>query len=295
MAGKSPGQKVIVGMPAYNEQQYIGSVVLQAGQYADEVVVVDDGSNDDTARIAELAGASVVKHATNEGYGSAIQSLLVEAGKRNADILVILDADSQHSPSEIPSLVKAIQEGSDVVIGSREMKENVIPAYRRLGQRFLSRMTSVTSRQKLSDTESGFRAYSKKAMSTLELKEKGMAISSEIVSEAVSKGLKVSEVPISVTYSGDSSTLNPVKHGVGVLNRILVMLSERRPLLYFGITGIILIILGTIAGIVVWRTVASSQILNTGTALISMLLITVGVLSIFTGIILNVLIKRMKN
>ncbi|MFC1908814.1 glycosyltransferase family 2 protein [Chloroflexota bacterium] len=288
-------QKIIVAMPAYNEEKYIGSLVLNSRQYADEVIVVDDGSTDNTAGIAELAGASVVRHEGNRGYGSAIQSIFNEAKKRNADILVTIDADSQHNPEEIPALVKAISEGSEVVIGSREMQRNAIPTYRRIGQKVLSKLTYVVSRRKLSDTESGFRAYSQKAINELDLNEKGMAVSSEIVSTAARKGLKVTEVPVSVIYTKDSSTMNPVRHGVGVLTRIMVMISERRPLLFFGILGSISIVLGLVAGILVARTLFAIQVLNMGSALISMLLITVGVLCISTGIILDVLVRRLGN
>jgi glycosyltransferase involved in cell wall biosynthesis len=290
---ESTGRKVIAGMPAFNEAKYIGSLVLQVKQYVDEVVVVDDGSKDNTAKIARLAGATVVSHTENRGYGSTIQSIIAEAKKRNADVLVILDADSQHNPAEIPSLVEAILKGSDVVIGSREMQKNKTPTYRRLGQKVLARLTSVASGEKLSDTESGFRAYSRKAVQTLELKEKGMAISSEIVSESIAKGLKVSEVPISVTYTEDSSTLNPVRHGLGVFNRIMVMISERRPLLFFGAGGILFIVVGIITGVFVVRTLYGQQILQVGSALIAMLLITIGILSISTGLILNVLVRRL--
>lgn len=290
---ESSKPKIIAAMPAYNEGKYVGSLVVQARQYVDEVIVVDDGSTDHTSRVAELAGANVVRHGENRGYGSAIQSILAEAKKQDADILVILDADSQHNPDEIPSLVKAVSEGSDVVIGSREMQRSEIALYRRLGQRVLSRLTRVASREKLSDTESGFRAYSRKAIDTLELKETGMAVSSEIVSEANAKGLKITEVPVSVIYTEDGSTLNPVRHGVGVMNRILVMISERRPLFFFGLFGGILLVIGLVIGIIViWAYYFSTNVLATGAALISILLVTSGLLSIFTGIILNVLVRR---
>ncbi|MFC2044604.1 glycosyltransferase family 2 protein [Chloroflexota bacterium] len=286
--------KTIVGMPAYNEEKYIGSIILQVWQYADEVVVVDDGSTDRTCQIARLAGATVVRHEGNRGYGSAIRSIIEEAKRQQADILVIIDADSQHNPEEIPSLINAVVEGSDVVIGSRETQRNNIALYRRFGQGILSRMTAVASQKKLHDTESGFRAYSKKAITTLELKETGMAVSSEIVSEAAAKGLEITEVPISVIYHKDGSTLNPVRHGVGNINRIMVMISERRPLLFFGLFGGIILFLGIVAGaIVAWSFYFGSQILATGTALVSMLLITVGLLTISTGLILNVLVKRL--
>ena len=157
-------------------------------------------------------------------------------------------------------------------------------------------MTSIASGTKLSDTESGFRAYSKKAINLLELKEKGMAVSSEIITEATTKGLKITEVPISVIYTKDGSTLNPMRHGFGVLNRIMVMISERRPLLFFGVFGGIFLIVGLAAAInVTWLYYFSTRVLATGTALISILFITAGLLSIFTGVILNILVKRISN
>ena len=294
--GETVPAKIIIALPAYNEEKYIGTLVLLARQYAGEVIVVDDGSTDRTTRVASLAGATVIKHGANRGYGAAIQSILAEAKKRNPDSLVLIDADSQHNPDEIPTLIKAVSEGFDLVIGSRKLQvSSDIPLLRRFGQRVILYFTNILSGRRLSDTESGFRAFSGKAVSVLELKEEGMAVSAETVSAATAKGLSVTEVPISVSYTKDSSTMNPVKHGLGVLNRVMVMISERRPLLFFGLGGVISIVLGIISGISVARTVFATQVLQTGTALISMLFITVGVLGIFTGLILNVLVKRMNN
>jgi glycosyltransferase involved in cell wall biosynthesis len=288
--------RIIAGMPAYNEAKYIGSLILQAKKYADEVVVVDDGSTDETASIARLAGAAVVSHEHNRGYGSTIRTLLDEARKRDADALVILDADSQHDPAEIPRLIEGIKGGADIVIGSREMQKNKIAGYRRLGQKVLSRMTGIASQTKLSDTESGFRAYSRKAINTLELKETGMAVSSEIISAAAARGLEIVEVPISVNYTGDGSTLNPVKHGMGVFKRIMVMISERRPLLFFSIFGGVSLAIGLAAGAtVIWIFYFGANALATGLAMVSILFVTIGVLTVFTGIILNVLTKRINN
>ncbi len=293
---KKPGKPVIiVGMPAYNEENYVGSVVLQARQFADEVVVVDDGSSDRTAQVARLAGATVVQHRKNSGYGATVQTVLAEAKKRNPDVLVLLDADGQHNPEEISSLAGTIFAGSDVAVGSRKLKSEDIPAYRKLGQNVISYFTRVLSRSTLSDTESGFRAFSRRALNVLEPKEQGMAISAETISEATAKGLKVAEVPVSAIYTGDGSTLNPVKHGIGVLNRVLVMISERRPLLFFGLAGGISIMLGIAAGVIVLRALFTINELAVGTAMVAMLLITVGVLCIFAGLILNVLVKRIRD
>ncbi len=285
--------KIIVAIPAYNEEKYIGSVVLEAQQYADGVIVIDDGSTDRTAKIAELAGATVIRHGENKGYGAAIQSILAEAQKEAPGILVLLDADSQHNPNEIPSLTKAIFEGYDLVIGSRKIRREDIPAYRRTGQKVLSYLTRILSRSRLSDTESGFRAFSQKAVAALEPKEKGMAISAEIISEATKKNLRVTEVPISAIYTQDGSTLNPVRHGFGVLYRIMIMISERRPFLFFGLGGIVSIAFGIFNGVIVVQTLNERMVLQTGTALMSMLFITIGVLLISTGIILDVLVRRL--
>jgi glycosyltransferase involved in cell wall biosynthesis len=284
--------RIVIGMPAFNEEKYIGSLVLRAKQHATEVIVADDGSTDRTSEIARLAGATVIRHEQNRGKGAAVQAILAETRKRDADILVIIDADFQHDPDEIPSLVKAVLEGYDLVIGSRRLSRDRIPRYRRLGQRTLSYFTRVLAKSGISDSESGFRALSKKAISEIQLKESGFAVETEMISEATHRGLKLKEVPISVIYTKDGSTLNPVKHGVGVFNRILAMISERRPLLFFGLVGGICVLAGIAFGVMVVRTYYTSYALATGTALVSMLLMTVGMLSIFTGLILNVLLKR---
>jgi len=280
-------------MPAFNEAKYIGSLVLQILPYADEIVVLDDGSYDRTAEIAEKAGARVIRHGTNMGYGSAIRALLRDGLQQEASVLVILDADAQHEPSEIPVLVAAIREGSDLVIGSRAEQQHRIPAYRRFGQRVIGGFTRLVSGSTVGDTESGFRAYSKHALETLQLKETGMAVSAEIVSAASAQGLKVREVLITVSYDTESSTLNPVSHGLGVLSRVMVMISERRPLLAFGSLGAVTMLAGVIVGVIVIRVLQLQQVLQMGSAMVSMLLVTVGMMSISTGLVLNVFAHRL--
>ncbi len=294
MSLRTDTPKIIVGLPAYNEEVHIGTVILQARQYAGEVIVADDGSHDRTAKIAELAGARVIRHQVNGGYGSAIKTLLDEGRQRDVDILVIIDADGQHDPDQIPLFIKSILDGNDMAIGSRKADSNNIPAYRRVGQNILSSSTRILSGSNISDTECGFRAYSRKALSLIQPKENGMAISAEIVSEATAKGLKVAEIPVSAIYIGDGSTLHPIKHGVTNLQRITIMISERRPLLFFGVAGVIMSLVGVAAGINVAKNYyLETPVLQTGTALLSMLFITVGMLSIFTGLILDVIVRRL--
>jgi len=284
--------RVLAGIAAYNEARYIGSIVLQARQYVDEVIVIDDGSTDNTARVAELAGATVIRHAANRGKGTAIQSILTEAKKRNPDVLVLLDADSQHDPNEIPALIKPISEGFDLVIGSREAQKDKTPRYRRIGQKVLLRSTQLASKTNISDSESGFRALSSKAINELDLKEKGFAIESEMITRAADKNLKITEVPISNIYTMDGSTLNPIRHGIEVLSRVIAMISQRRPLFFFGLAGGLLLLAGLITGIRVLNTAATKGDLAIGSTILTTLLIIAGISSIFTGIILNALSRR---
>ncbi|MBI2861003.1 MAG: glycosyltransferase family 2 protein [Chloroflexi bacterium] len=290
MIYESKQLRVIAAMPAFNEERYIGSMVLRTRQFVDEVVVVDDGSADATAEIARLAGASVVRHETNRGYGAAIQSIIAEARKRDADVLLLIDADAQHNPAEIPSLVKPLLDGYDLVIGTRREQGENIPFYRRIGLKILRRSTNILSDAKLSDTESGFRGFSRKAIAMLKLRENGMAASAETVAEASRLGLRMTEVPISIIYSRDSSTLNPVAHGMQVLARVVAMISERRPLFFFGLGGSILVALSLVAGGMLLRILAPPA--TAALALAAALFLVVGICGIFTGLILHVLVKR---
>lgn len=280
--------KLIAAIPAYDEEKYIGTIVLKTRQYVDEVIVVDDGSTDNTSSVASLAGATVIRHDKNKGKGAAIQSILAEARKKNPDILILLDADFQHDPDEIPILIRPIiSDGFDLAIGSREQQRGKIPRYRRIGQRVLSYFSRILSKEKVIDSECGYRALSARAIAELKLRQKGFAIETEMIAAATEKGLKITEVPISAIYTKDSSTLNPLSHGVGVLTWIFAMISERRPLLFFGIPGVVLVAAGLYLGIWVIDVAQGGGGVPAGRAMISVLLVLAGVFSTFTAIILN--------
>ena len=208
------------------------------------------------------------------------------------DILALLDADAQRDPNEIPVLIKPISEGFDLVIGSREAQENKTPRYRRIGKEVIFRSSRLASGTKVYDSESGFRALSPKAIKVLDLKAKGFGIESEMITSAADKNLKITEVQISNIYTKDGSTLHPIRHGIDVLGRIIIMISQRRPLFFFGLAGTVLLVIGLIFGIRVINIAATTGNLAIGSTVLTTLFIIAGILSVFTGIILNALGRR---
>ncbi|MFB0543624.1 MAG: glycosyltransferase family 2 protein, partial [Candidatus Bathyarchaeia archaeon] len=200
--------KIIACIPAFNEEKTIASVVVQARKYVDRVVVCDDGSVDLTGEIAEALGAVVVRHEENMGYGAAIISLFKEARRLCADIAVTLDGDGQHDPRQIPRLVEPlVRNEADIVIGSRFLRRedsSKVPRYRAVGLKMITGLTSNASYDNLTDAQSGFRAYSCRSLEVLMVTEQGMGVSTEILLKANERGLRVVEVPVTISYRKDS-------------------------------------------------------------------------------------------
>lgn len=213
--------KSVAIIPAYNEEVALGSIILRTLQYVDEVIIVNDGSDDKTVEVARLAGAEIINHATNLGKGEALKSGFSAIG--DVDVVVTIDGDGQHNPDEIPSLIKpVIEDGADLVNGSRYMNgpEENTPAYRRVGQQVLDNATNISAGIKVTDSQSGFRAFSPAACKVFRFYDTGFGIESEMLVDVAEAGLKIVEVPITVRYDVDGSTKNPVTHGVGVLLKI---------------------------------------------------------------------------
>ena len=215
--------KLVVGIPAFNEERSIGKVIAASARHADRVLVVNDGSKDDTALIAWSLGAVVVSHIKRMGYGVAIRDCFVWAVQHNADALITLDADGQHDPSEIPIIRNALREtNADVVIGSRRARPEGMPTYRWLGKRILDHATNVRVGEELVDSQSGFRAYSRRAIQTLSPTESGMGADSELLMRAKKTGMCIVAVPVAHRYIGlETSTYNPARHWFDVLFAVM--------------------------------------------------------------------------
>ena len=225
---KKQQPKIIAAIPAYNEERHVGDVVSKTSRYVDQVFVIDDGSSDRTEEKARAAGAVVIRHHVNMGKGEAINTAFKMAREISPLAMVLLDGDNQHNPDEIPLLLKPIISNQcDMVVGSRYLRQNNIPAYRMLGQYVLTLTTNLGSGIKLTDSQSGFRAFSRLAINQMYFNEKGLSVESEMQFIVGEKYLKVQEVPISTNYN-DEVKRNPVVHGVGVLIRVMNLIISRR-------------------------------------------------------------------
>jgi glycosyltransferase involved in cell wall biosynthesis len=283
---------VVVGVPAFNVEKTIARVVLESQQYADMVVVCDDGSSDMTAKIAERLGALVIQHDQNLGYGAAVRSIFNQAKKLGADILVTLDADGQHLPNEIPNLVEPIKKRiADVTIGSRFIDKNLakkMPWYRRVGIRFIAKLVNNSGGYDIRDAQSGFRAYNHKSLEALTVSENGMGASVEILFDARKQGLKICEVSSSCNYDADvkTSTHNPIRHLLTVIMSILRFVVEDHPLTMLGIPGVLCLVVGMIFGVWMLQIYSLEHHIITNIALASIAFVLIGLFALFTAVTL---------
>ena len=239
--------KVIIGIPAFNEEKNIAVLIIQLKKIADKIIVCNDGSTDLTSKIAEELGATVVNHEKNLGYGAAIRSIFLKSKNLDGDILVTFDADGQHRIEDVNRVIDPIINGeSDLVIGSRFLDESKkeVPRYRKVGIKVITKITNATIKKQLTDSQSGFRAYSKKVLNELNPSELGMGISTEILIKASAKNFRISEVPIKIIYDGDTSTHNPISHGSSVLFSTIKYTSIEHPLKFYGIPSMIFFAIG---------------------------------------------------
>jgi glycosyltransferase involved in cell wall biosynthesis len=283
---------LLVGIPAYNEEVGIGSTILAAKQYTDQIVVIDDGSADNTVEIAKQAGATVLQHDENRGKGGAVKTLLEFARTTSCDALVLIDGDGQHKPKDIPQVIDPVlSEDADIVIGSRYLEENPddeTPFYRRIGQRMLDVLTIGRTGEKLTDTQSGFRALSTDAIDSLQLRTEGIGVESEMIDTAFRQDLSIVEAPIDVRYEGiDGQTYNPLHHGLTVVTFILQLVRDQHPLIFFGVPGLILTVAGTLYGLDAMLIYQSTGAFYPSKVLVSGFTTIIGTLALFCGLILN--------
>jgi glycosyltransferase involved in cell wall biosynthesis len=291
--------KTLVCIPAFNEAKNIAEVIMKTKKYADGIIVYDDGSTDDTFEIAKSAGATVIRNPENKGYGVAIRSLFQAAKEQDADFMVTLDSDGQHNPDQIPQLMEPLlKQGFDLAIGSRFLNSNdkeKVPRYRSFGIKTITKLTQAASYGGITDSQSGFRAYNRNALSKINLFEDGMTVSIEILLRAKEKNLLATEVPITINYDiKDTSTHNPITHGIGVLYSLVQFVSLRHPLAFYGIPGIALLGIAAFFLRNALHLFSTTGYVSTNMILISVGIAVVGVVLLATAAIVYTLIALLK-
>lgn len=279
----------IACIPAFNEEDIIGKIIKETLKHVDKTIVCDDGSEDNTAQEASKSGAVVLIHKKNQGKGAALKSLFEKAKEMQADIIITIDGDGQFLPEEIPKLIQPIQDGTaDVVIGNRFSNTKEIPRYRKTGNRILDKFARLASDLPFEDTQSGFRAYSKKAIKQINFRSDGFASDAEILIDAASKGLKITEREVRVLYNigRKTSTKGPVAHFSEVIGSIIRLVAIRHPLRYLGIPGFVLVIFGLIFSMIVISIFNETRYFSIPSTLVALGSLVIGIILMMMSVVL---------
>ena len=283
----------VIGIPAFNEEKNIASIILKLKKVTDHIIVCNDGSTDMTEEISKKLDVVVINHSRNMGYGSAIRSIFLKAKELQADILVTFDADGQHRVEDIQSVIQPIIDNkADIVIGSRFLEnKSDIPEYRKFGIKVITKITNSSLKEKLTDSQSGFRAYSKNVLKNVTPSESGMGVSTEILIKASNTGHKIAEVPITIMYGPDTSTHNPVSHGTSVLFSTIKFTSIEHPLKFYGIPAIIFLGIGFVFMLWTFQTYAVEKEIITNITLIGIGSLVIGIVFLLSAILLYSLVS----
>ena len=287
----------VIGIPAFNEEKNISSIIAKIMKEGYSVIVCNDGSTDMTGIVAEKMGATVINHKKNLGYGAAIRSIFLKAKEIECDVLVTFDADGQHRIEDIPKVLESLKNNkADMVIGSRFLENNDknIPTYRKIGIKTITKISNISTDLKITDSQSGFRAYNKKILNQITPSEFGMGVSTEILIKCSKLNFKILEVPIIVTYEGKTSVHNPVSHGASVILSTMKFTAIEHPLKFYGAPGIVFLCIGLF--FIVWtlQEFTISRQIITNLALIGTASIILGTMLLITSTILYSIVNLIR-
>jgi glycosyltransferase involved in cell wall biosynthesis len=292
-------QKIAVLIPCYNEENRIAPIILLCHNFASSVYVCDDGSTDGTAQIAKKMGAIVIRHEGNLGYGAALRTLFSAVCDSNAKVAVTIDGDGQHDPNYIQYLVKPILDNeADMVIGSRFALGNhkaKMPAYRKTGVRIITAVANSGNSHETTDCQSGLRAYAVRFVKKIVPSEVGMAASTEIFMKARSQKMRIKEIPVDIRYYSDSSTHNPFVHGLEVLLAIPKQYSLKHPLLFYGLPGVISILISALFWTLLINSFTTTKLIETNFAILALGFTMVGFVLVATAMILWTIINVVRS
>jgi len=254
--------KVVVTIPAYNEEDTIGRIitnikkVMQENNYDHKILVIDDGSKDSTKETAEKLGATVFSHPINYGLAETFRTEMKKAITLEPDVIVHIDADCQYLASDIPKLIKPITDKkADIVLGSRFKGQiEKMPMIKKIGNKAFSSLISNITRTKISDCQTGFRAF-KKEIALLDIRSDHTYTQEQII-RAIKHKFRLKEVPIYFAKRKDKSRLikNPFDYAIKAWINLLRIYRDYEPLKFFGYFGGAFILLGLLLGILILAT-----------------------------------------
>lgn len=224
-------KNIYVVVPAYNESKTIKSVIEELKDRNLNIIIIDDGSHDETYQIAENSlyrvNGTIYRHVLNRGLGAALKTGIDAALSNNADIIVTFDADGQHDPNDILNVCSPIIEGkADVVIGKRDFKE--MPLSKKFGNQIMNTLTRIFYGIHVNDSQSGLRAFNRKAAGFLDINSRGYGVSSEIIGEIKKHDLKVEEVEIKTIYTDYSMAKGTnLNVGLKILFKLIIDLIKK--------------------------------------------------------------------
>jgi len=292
---------ILITIPSYNEQDTIGIViktiheVMNDTKYSYKILVVDDGSKDNTADIARQEKAIVYSHPKNYGLAETFKTETKKALELKADIIVHIDADMQYQPKEIPRLIKEIENGNDLVLGSRfKGKIESMPLIKRFGNKAFSRVISNITGTKISDAQTGFRAFTKEVAEKIDIISDHTYTQEQII-RAVREKLRIKEVPVYFAKRKDKSRLisNPFGYGIRAWIDIIRIYRDYEPLKFFGIIGGIIFAMGFVLGLylIYIQFFAEGVNRHLGLMMLDILILSIGLQIIIFGFIADMMKK----
>jgi len=284
--------KIVVTIPAYNEERTIGilinkiNMVMKSNRYNYKILVVDDGSKDRTAEVAKNAKAVVYSHPKNYGLADTFRTETEKALGLGANVIVHIDADIQYRPEEIPRLLKEIENGYDLVLGSRfKGKIEYMPAIKKLGNKAFSRVVSNIVGIKISDAQTGFRAFTKDVAEKIKITSNHTYTQEQII-RAIKEKFKIKEVPIYFAKRKDKSRLisNPFRYAASAWINLIRTYRDYEPLRFFGITGTSIFSIGLLIGLyLVYLHFTSGIVGHFALIMLDILILSIGLQIIIFG------------
>ena len=218
----------VVLIPVYNEEKYIETLIYKTKKFIEDVVVVDDGSADESAALAKKAGAFVLSYKANRGKGAAIRSGLDYIAGKDFEAVIIMDSDGQHRPEEIRNFISSYEaSGAPVIVGNRMENAANMPRIRNMTNKVMSKMVSFICGQEIPDTQCGFRFIAKKVLRQIKLTSSNYEIESELLIRASRAGFKIDSIPVTAVYSKEISYINPFIDTLRFI-RLLISISLKR-------------------------------------------------------------------